>query len=57
MSEVLDTLDRKNISFKNNEQLNEFLIKVSLMANNIRIWKTMALHLMKYLRNMKIWEK
>ncbi len=39
MQEVLNTLDRNNISFENNDQLNDFLMKVSLMANNIRIWE------------------
>jgi preprotein translocase subunit SecA len=37
--EVFNTLDRNNISFENDEQLNEFFMKVSLMANNTRIWE------------------
>ena len=39
MQEVLNTLDRNNISFENNDQLNEFLMKISLMGNNTRIWE------------------
>jgi preprotein translocase subunit SecA len=39
VQEVFETLNRKNIGFENDEQLNEFIMIVSKMANNIRIWE------------------
>lgn len=39
VQEIFETLNRKNISFENDEQLNEFVMIVSKMANNIRIWE------------------
>ena len=39
LQKIYEILNKRNISFKDNEQINEFLMKISTMSNNIRIWE------------------